>query len=43
MTVVDPQSLDAQARALYNDHTANDPAIHCNRFPLWRQKVLGTS
>jgi len=30
-----PRDTDAAAKALYAKHTANDPIIHCNRFPMW--------
>lgn len=29
--------IDAKARQLYTASTANDPIIHCNRFPAWSE------
>jgi hypothetical protein len=29
--------IDAKARDLYHASTANDPTVHCNRFPAWSE------
>jgi hypothetical protein len=29
------ERIEATARQLYNKSTANDPVMHCNRFPAW--------
>jgi hypothetical protein len=29
--------INAKAQALYDAATANDPTIHCNRFPAWSE------
>jgi hypothetical protein len=28
-------SIEDQAKKLYNAYAANDPIVHCNRFPSW--------
>lgn len=28
---------DTHARRLYETETANDPQVHCNRFPSWSE------
>lgn len=37
MAVTDEKSVHAVARDLYVEATANDPVIHCNRFPNWEE------
>jgi hypothetical protein len=32
-----PEEIDRQAKIMYDDHSANHPTIHCNRFPSWRE------
>lgn len=29
------RKINAKAEALYAAYTANDPTMHCNRFPAW--------
>jgi hypothetical protein len=36
-TAVEDERDDTEARRLYNESTANDPDIHCNRFPAWSE------
>jgi hypothetical protein len=32
-----PEELERRAQVLYRTSTANDPHIHCNRFPAWSE------
>lgn len=31
------RKIEQRAKALYSASTANDPLIHCNRFPAWSE------
>lgn len=33
----EPTEAEKAARQLYIHETANDPVIHCNRFPAWEE------
>lgn len=30
-------SIIMLAKKIYDDETANDPIVHCNRFPSWHE------
>ncbi len=37
ITIVALKAVYKKAEELYDAYTANDPVIHCNRFPGWRE------